>query len=189
MKFTNRKGTLRLYDGTATTPYYFIIKFDDGNFTGPLGQAKTEEILILQRNRISADMHYIEGGDDVVMEPLPVTFSLPLEDTAITTDLLDWLEMGGTVSGQTVVTTKEDTKRDGTNYNPAFADTTKVAYNVEFILDGETDICWHYNEIYFDLSKQNISESEDGVTLTLEGMWYGTVTRDTAFTSGADVTA
>lgn len=188
MKFTNRKGTLRLYDGTST-PYYLELKFDDGNFTFPLGQAKTEEELILQRNTMSSDAHYIEGGDDVVMEPLPLTFSFFLEDTTITTYLLAWLEMGGTVNGNTVVTTKEDTKRDGSNNNPAFADATKDTWNVEYFLDGSTDICWHFNEVYFAVNKQNVSESEEGVTVTLEGMWYGTVTRDTEFTSGTDVTA
>ena len=69
----------------------------------------------------------------------------------------------------------------------AFADTTKMTCNVEYLLDGSTDICWHYNEVLFPLDQQSISEAEDGVTVSLNGMCYGTVVRDAAFTTGTSV--
>jgi len=198
MKFTNKKGKLRLYDG-AGTPYYLEIDFDAGDFSGPLGQAKTEEILVLDRNNMTGDAHYIEGGDDRIMEPFPITFSAFVVDKTQCKYLLDWLEQmsngdsaspvqsSSTVNSKTLTSTKEDTQRDGSNNNPAFRDGTKMCSNVEYRLDGSADIVWHYNEVNFPLDQQSLSEAEDGVSISLNGMCYGTVTRDTGFTSGSNV--
>jgi hypothetical protein len=184
-KFTNRKGALRLYDSTAT-PFYLELIFDKGDFSGPLGIPKTEEILVLNRGVYDANAHYIEGSDARVMEPFEITFSALIEDTTITTYLLDWLE-GNTVNSNTIVTTKADTQRARSVASPAFADTNKKCSNVEYFLDGSTDIVWHYNEVYFELSDQIITEGEEEVAVALKGLCYGTVTRDTEFTSGTNV--
>ena len=192
MKFTNKKGKLRLYDGTAT-PFYLELDFDVGDFSGPLGIPKTEEQLILDRGNATADAHYIQGSDNKIMEPFAVTFSAFVVEKTQCGYLLDWLEAladgGGSpaVNSNTLVTIKQDTQRDGSNNTPAFADTSKMVSNVEYRLDGTANIVWHYNEVYFDLSEQSLSEAEDGVTISLNGMCYGTVTRDTAFTTGTSV--
>ena len=191
-KFTNKSGKIRLYDGTAT-PFFLEADFDLGDFSGPLGIPKTEEILVLDRGNANADAHYIEGADDKIMEPFPITFSAFVVDKTQCGYLLDWLEAmadgGGSpaVNSNTLVTTKEDTQRDGANNTPAFADSSKMTSNLEYKLDGGTDIVWHYNEVLFELSEQSLSEAEDGVTVSLNGMCYGTVVRDTAFTAGATV--
>lgn len=191
-KFTNKKGKLRLYDGTATA-FYLSLDFDVGDFSGPIGIPKTEEILVLNRGNADADAHYVEGSDAPVMEPFAITFSAFIANNTQCLYLLDWLEAmqdgGGSpaVNSNTLVTTKEDTQRDGSNNSPAFADSTKMTCNVEYFLDGATDIVWHYNEVWFAIDQQSISEAEDGVTVSLNGMVYGTVVRDTAFTSGATV--
>ena len=193
MKFTNKSGKIRLYDGTPTTPFFLELDFDIGNFSGPLGVPKTEEQLILDRGNATADAHYIEGSDMRIMEPFPITFSAFVVEKTQCGYLLDWLEAmadgGGTpeVNSNTLVTTKGTTLRDGTNAAPAFADTTKMTSNVEYMLDGVADIVWHYNEIHFELSEQSISEAEDGVTVALNGMCYGTVVRDAAWSTGATV--
>jgi hypothetical protein len=185
--FTNRKGKLRLYDGTGT-PYYLEIDFDKGDFSGPIGIPKTEEILMLNRGVYDAHAHYIEGDDSKVMEPFDISFSCFIEDTTITTYLLDWLS-GNTVNGNTIATTKAGTQRARSVASPAFADSTKKCSNVEYLLNGAADICWHYNEVYFELSEQSISEGESEVAISLKGKCYGTIVRDTAFTAGTDVTA
>ena len=186
-KFTNRKGKLRLYDGTGT-PFYLELEFDNGDFSGPIGIPKTDEILVLNRGVYDSNAHYIEGSDEKVMEPFDISFSCIVEDTTITTYLLDWLE-GNTVNSNTIVTTKADTQRARSTASPAFSDSNKKCSNIEYILDGSTDICWHYNEVYFPLEEQSFSESDDGVTLSLKGKVYGTVVRNTENTSGTDVTA
>ncbi len=198
MKFTNKKGKLRLYDG-AGTPYYLEIDFDAGDFSGPMGAPKLEEQLVLDRGVMTADAHYINGPDDKIMEPFGVTFSALVVDKTQCGYLLDMLEQlsngdsaspvqsSGTVNSNTLTSTKEDTQRDGANNNPAFRDGTKMCCNIEYRLDGSTDIVWHYNEVLFPLDQQTLSEAEDSVTIGLNGMVYGTVTRDTAFTAGTTI--
>jgi len=189
-KFTNRKGKLRLVDGTASTPFYLELDFDLGDFSGPMGAPKTEEILVLDRGQASADMHYIEGSDEPLMAPVPITFSAFIVDKTQSIYLIDWIDVmnGGlsaTINSNTIVTTAEDTQRDGSNNNPAFVDSGKLLCNVEYKLDGGTDRCWHYNEIWLPADQQQISEAEDGVTIALNGQCYGTIVRDTAFTAAA----
>lgn len=193
MKFTNRQGSLRLYDGTGT-PFYLTLIFDSGDFSGPIGAPMTEEILVLNRGNMDANAHYIEGSDEALMAPFDISFSAFIEDTTITTDLLDWLKamtdaLATTVSGQTLVSTESDTQRDGAVNNPAFKDANKSLCNIEYFLDGAVDIVWHYNEVWFPPEQQSISEGDDGVTVSLTGQCYGTVVRDTGFTAGTDVTA
>jgi len=184
-KITQKKGTIRLYDSTAT-PIYLTMILDDG-FSGPLGIPYTEEQLVLNRGNMDANAHYIEGSDAAIMEPLDITFNMLAQDTVFFGYFLDWLE-GSEVHSTTIVTTKGDSQRDGSNANPAFADSSKKCCNVEYQLDVATDIVWHYNEVWFDLSTMTISEAEDGISIAVTGKWYGTVTRDTALTSGTDVT-
>ena len=196
MKFQARDGTVRLYDGTAT-PYYLELDFDNGDLSGPFGQPRQEEVLYLHRNVMDANAHYVKGSDEKLMSDLTLTFTATLEDSADTADLLDWIKAmndGGstTVSGQTVTSTKSDTQRDGSNNNPAFADSNKMTCNVEYLLDSAsgTDIHHTWNEVYFPADEQTITEAADGVTISLTGHIYGTITYDTSgFTSGTDVQA
>ena len=190
MKFTNRRGKLRLLDGTGT-PFYLELGFDTGDMNAPLGVPSTEEQLVLHRGTFDANAHYIEGGDAPVMEPVDVGFSIVVEDTTITTYLLDWLE-GNTVNSNTIVTTKGTTERTNSIATPAFADTSKKTCNLEILWDASatgTDLGYQYNEVYFALNDQKIAEAEDGVTITFAGKCYGTIARLAAFTAGTDVTA
>ena len=187
MKFTNRKGKIRLYDGTTGVngPYYLELKFDLGDFSGPIGVSETEEILVLDRGVMTSDAHYIEGGDDKVMEPNELSFSALLEDTSITENLLDWIE-GNTVNDKTIVDTKGTSIRKNVT-NPIFADANKRCSNLEYKLDGAADLVWKYLEVHFPIAEQSISESDDGVTIALKGKCYGLISRDTAWTAGQSV--
>ena len=191
-KFTNRKGKIRLLDGTGT-PWHLEIDFDLGDFSGPVGIPKTDEILVLDRNQATADMHYIEGGDDKIMAPFPITFSALVVDKTQCLYLHDWIDvmnglLSATINSNTIVTTAEDTQRDGANNNPPFADATKLLCNLQYKLDGpSTDLTFLYTEIWFPADQQSISEAEDGVTISLNGQCYGTVTRGTAWVAGSTV--
>jgi len=193
-KKTMKNAKLRLYDGTAT-PFYLEVDLDVGDYSGPLGQPRTEEQLVLDRGNMNANAHYIEGPDDKLMEPVPVSFSVLIRDDQQTINILDWLAGmwdGGTtqVNVHTLATTKQDTKRDGTNFNPAFADSNKLTCNIEYLIEtGATDLGLKYAEVLLPLDQQPIGESAEGITLKLSGMCYGTVTRITGFTAGTDVEA
>ena len=187
MKFTNRKGKIRLYDGTTGVngPYYLELKFDLGDFSGPIGVSETEEILVLDRGVMTSDAHYIEGGDDKVMEPNELSLSALLEDTSITENLLDWIE-GNTVNDKTIVDTKGTSIRKNVT-NPIFADANKRCSNLEYKLDGAADLVWKYLEVHFPIAEQSISESDDGVTIALKGKCYGLISRATAWTAGQSI--
>ena len=193
-KKTNREAKLRIYDGTGT-PYYLQFELDSGDFNGPMGQPRQEEQLVLNRGSMDSNAHYVKGSDEPLLEPLPVSFSLPVRDDDQTINILDLLTAGQdggstTVNSNTVTTTKEDTQRDGSNNNPAFADTNKLTFNIEYLIEtGGTDLGLKYAEVFFPLEQQSISEAEDGIILNLSGMCYGTITRITSFTAGTDVEA
>ena len=146
-KKTQRDAKIRWYDGTAT-PFYLEFDLDSGDFSGPLGDPKTEEILVLDRGKATADMHYIEGPEDALMAPLDVTFTTVITDGALTTYILDWLAamndgLTTTPNSNTLVSTQQDTQRDGANNNPAFADSNKSTCNVEYLIElGGTDLGW-----------------------------------------------
>lgn len=198
-KFTNKKGKLRLYDGTAT-PWYLEIDFDGGDFSGPMGIPKAEEILVLDRQKLTEDAHYITGSDEKLVEPVAITFTAMIVDLPQCLMLLDFLEQlsngngaspivsAGAVNLHTLTTTKGTTMRDGVTFSPAFEDGSKMACNLEYRLDGPTtDIVWKYNEVMFPLGEQSISEAEDAVTISINGQCHGTITRGTAFTTGTSI--
>ena len=192
MKVTSKNGKIRLIDGTAT-PIYLEIDFDTGEFNGPMGTPKVEEILVLDRGDITADFHYIEGSDEKRMAPVTITFSAFVVDKTQCGYLLNWLaecsngdsasppQATNAINANTLTSTKEDTKRDGTNFNPAFRDGTKLASNVDFKMDMSTDVIFHYNEVWFPLDEQMIAEAEDGTRISLTGYVYGTITTDATF--------
>lgn len=192
--FTNKQGKIRLYDGTAT-PYYLELAFDAGDFDGPLGIPMVEEKLILDRGNVVSGVHYIEGSDDKIMEPLALSFSGMLRDTASTTYLKAWLDALNdgattTVNSHTLTTTKGTTQRVSGVANPTFADSLKIACNVEVLWNTSgTDFGLKYAECLFVKSEQKIKESADGVVVSFSGQCYGTITDSSAFTSGTNVTA
>ena len=193
-KTTHKDAKIRLYDSTAT-PLYLELDFDVGNFTGPIGTPKTEELLQLDRGKATSDMHYIEGPDNAMMTPVPVSFGYFLQNVVQQTYLIHWLTamndgLTQTVNSHTLETTETDSQRDGSNANPAFADSNKSTCEVEWLSDtGGTDFGWKYTGVLFLLDQQTFTEAESDITLTLNGLCYGTITALTEFTSGTSVEA
>ena len=189
MKNTKQNAKIRLYDG-AETPYYLELDLDPGELSGPAGAPLTEEILVLDRGNMTADAHYIEGPDDKLMEPVPVTFSAVITDAAQTVYLLDWLaamndNLATTVNGNTLTSTIGDSQRNGAVNNPAFADANKEVCNIEYLITmSGADLGWKYMEVRFPMDQIQISEGDDAITVSLNGMCYGTITRLTGFTAG-----
>lgn len=192
MKNTKQNAKIRLYDG-AETPYYLELDLDPGDLSGPAGAPLTEEILVLDRGNMTADAHYIEGPDDKLMEPVPVTFSAIITDAAQTVYLLDWLaamndNLATTVNGNTLTSTIGDSQRNGAVNNPAFADANKEVCNIEYLITmSGADLGWKYMEVRFPMDQIQISEGDDAITVSLNGMCYGTITRLTGFTAGTSV--
>ena len=168
---------------------YYEVPFASMDFSGPFGRAKTDEILILNRNKMDAKAHYIEGIDNKIYEPHPITFSAIIDDTYNRTRLMDALQCANPGADQwtsTGTTTKGNTKNDGTNSNPAFVEAAKKCVNVQMLFygkylsgtsGGKSKYGWAYYEVYFPPTEQTFAEAEDGVVMTLNGGCYGVIER------------
>jgi len=184
---------IRLYDGTATTPLYLEVDLEPGDFNGPLGISRQEEILVLNRGRMDAHAHYRKGPDDKLMEPQAVSFTIRITDSAQTVNIRNWIRamndaLATQVNSQTLVSTQGKTKRDGTNFNPVFADANKGTCDIEYLIEtGAADLGLKYAEVYFPADQVPLAEAEDAITLTLAGLCYGTILDIEAFTTGTDV--
>jgi len=163
---------------------YFDVVFAGMDFSGPLGRPKTEEQLVLNRGTVDAYAHYIEGPHGPMYEPMEISFSCLLDTTANKDKILKALECANPGADRwtsTGVTSKGTTKNDGTNYNPAFADTNKKTVNVQILWDtagsGAVPFGLAYYESYFHLEQQSFSESEDAIILACKGAAYGVIER------------
>lgn len=185
----HKDGQMRLYSGTTGGRYYLELLFTDASFNAPTMRKKTEERFILDRGVMDFHAHYVQGGDDPIMEPLPLTVSLKVNDTTSGVSYLDEWFRGGLVNLRTIVSTKGYSQNDGTNTNPSFVDSTKKCFNVECIWDTTgTDLGYRWAEVYFTPDERTITEGEDGVTINLNGQIYGTIARIGTFTTATDVT-
>lgn len=186
----HKDGTLRLLRGSGSSSgktYYYELLFTDANLSAPTMRKKTEERLVMDRGVVDSHAHYVQGGDDPQMEPLPFTISCKINDTTSSVSYLDEWFRGGSVNAHPAAvlkTAKGDTTIKSGVSNPKFADSTKICSNVECIWDGSTDLGYKWAETYFSPGEQTIAEGEDGIVLNLNGMIYGTITRIATFTSG-----
>ena len=157
---------------------YFELKFAGMDFNGPMGRPLTAEELVLNRNRMDSYGHYVKGPDDVIYQPLEIGFSCLIDDTYNKNYIMLALECGNPNTGTwTSVGTnaKGTTKNDGSNDNPAFADSNKKAVNLQVLWTGDNPVGFAYYETYFPPESVNINESEDGIILAVQGGVYGVI--------------
>lgn len=158
---------------------YFEVKFASMDFNGPLGRPLTQEELVLNRGKVDAYAHYIEGSDDVIYQPLAVSFSCILDDTynreyVKKALICDNPNTGTWTSAGT--TSKGTTQNDGSNNNPAFVDSSKKTINLQMKWAGNTyNVGLAYYEVYFAPEEITWSESEDGLILTASGGVFGVI--------------
>jgi hypothetical protein len=192
--YIGKKGTFRLYDGTGT-PFYLEFVYDQMDFNGVMGRARPEEILVLDRGTLNSNVHYVQGTDEPILEPVDISISCRLDDTTMRQRLRDALNIDSAatwdVDGDTWVTTKGTTtllSSTGSSVTtPTFADTAigKRCVNVEILWDeGSSDIGVKYAEVYFPAAEQKIAEAADSLTVSLSGKVYGAITEITSFTAG-----
>jgi len=195
--YTNKQGELRIYDGTSPTPYYISICFDGGDFSAPEGRQRPEEKLILHRGRADSSCPpvYIQGTDEPILEPLELSFSIRIQNSTTAHDKI--LAALSNISGTSPWTVGTDnwtsakgtstlTAGDGTTFtDPEFADSSKVAVNVEILWTlNSVAVGRRYEAVYFPPDQVSLEESEDGVTLNCTGLIYGAISQITSFTTG-----
>jgi len=192
MKFTNKDGELRLCDATAGATKYCGVYFTQGDFTFPIGREKVEEILTLNRGNYDASASYHEGPDDVILEPLPISFSFLLEDTSMTNKMVSMISGVTVIQGTTLTSTKGTGPvliiQHSAVSTTTFADTSKVTWDIEVMWDTSgTDYGWRLAEVYFPPGQQTITEGPDGVVLSANGLWYGGGNTLAAFRGGTQI--
>lgn len=158
---------------------YHEVIFAQMDFSGPLGRPMTEEQLVLNRGEVDSHAHYKEGPDDKLCEPVEVGWSCLISathrdyvKTALECgdpDTANWSATG--------TSTKGDTKNDGANANPSFADSNKKAVNIQVLFDDGSGfpIGLAYYECNFPLIDQGLAESPDQILLTCKGGCYGVI--------------
>jgi len=161
---------------------FFEVIFANMDFSGPLGRSLTEEILVLNRAKMDSNAHYIEGSDEKLFEPVPISFSALLDDTVNRLALRLALicdNPSSTYWTATGTSTKGNSMNDGTNANPTFADSSKKTVNVQMIWDtGRSagyDVGEAYYEVFFDEKDITFKEDENGVTVNCSGLCYGVI--------------
>lgn len=183
-QYTFHDGELRLYDGTSGTPFMFKVKFMNADPQIPVGRPRPDQILFLDRGRVSTDMIYHRGPDNVIFEPVQTTFSAWLTESINRTALEQALRCG-TINADNWVTTKGSTQIEGATLQAFAGDTSMKTVNVELIYYGQTDnVGKKMTEVAFP--PQNIqfgAATPDGILITCQGLIYGDITDITGFTS------
>lgn len=163
----------------AVDGQYFEVVFAAMDFSAPMGRAKTEEVLVLNRGNSDACTHYVEGGDGAIFEPISITFSCLIDDTCNKDYIFNALNCGNAGIDRWMangVTSKGTTKNDDTNYNPQFKDSSKKTVNIQMIWEGlDSAVGYAYYEVFFPESDQSFSEAEDSVNLSCNGGCYGKI--------------
>ena len=195
MIFKHKDGELRIYSGTtaqskATYPMYIQVLFTDASLSFPLGRGRPEELLNMDRGNFDTNASYSEGSDEPIVNPLPFTFTGKIDDQTYTGYLLDWLSGVTRINNSDLPTSKASsgvTVSTSTVTLKAFADGVKTAYDAEVLWDGSTDYGFKVKEIYFPPDQQTLAEGDDNVSLSVNGLIYGRITRMAAFTSGTTI--
>ena len=200
--------------GKSGVTHHIQILFSEMNFTAPIARAHSIETLIMDRGMFSSDAHMINGNDVPRYSPIDISFNCRVADITNTQYLNDWLSgvtssfvashysEGNliTEAGDDLITEASDNllwedsfelysfkaKSDGIDDNtlPEFKDVKKSAYRVETLWENNLGYGFRYDEVYFPVEKQLISESKDTITFNCSGRCYGPITRITSFTSG-----
>jgi len=156
----------------------FEMKFAAMDFEGPIGRPLQAEILKLNRQTMGSEAHYVKGPDDVIYQPMPISFSCFIDTVYNDVSLLAALACGNPNYGtwtSTGTTTKGDTKNDGSNSNPAFVDSNKKTVNTQILWTGSNPIGLAYYETYYPEEGIKITESEEGIKLSAAGGVYGVI--------------
>ena len=107
VNYQGRDGELRLYDktqggaGASGTPWMMIVKFEQMDFQAAW-QARPEQLVRLDRQRITDDAHLQLGSDEIMYQPVDVSFSFNMsaleKDALLQFVGLDWSQIGHTTT-------------------------------------------------------------------------------------------
>ena len=182
-QYSFHDGELRIYDGTAT-PFCYRIKFVQTDPQVPANRPRAEQRLILDRGRISSDMKYVKGPEDVVLAPIDFTFAAKL-DEALNRNSLWQALICGTVGSHNWVTTAGTSQVSGVTLKKFDNDAAMQLVNVEIRYTGATTN-WgrRLKEVFFPPEMILFGPADpDGIGFSATGRIYGPITSMSAFTT------
>lgn len=221
INFEGRDGELRFLDksqagaGASGTPRGLRVTFEsmDLSITPP---SRPPELSREDRERLTADAHYVVGSEMNLLDPSDVSFSAVLStgetDAILQMVGMQWAgeegtskstwQVKGTPSGGFVSTKARGLSGDGLYIGgridgkgsaiqlPDFADQKKVAVDIEVTWvtrAGASAYGLRLKEVHFPPEAQRVGEAADQVTISLTGRMYGEYQRITAFSRLMDV--
>lgn len=177
--------------GYAIDTQYFEVPFVQMDFKCPEGRPRPEETLVLDRENINDGTisagHYVVTSERPIEEGVQTSFTAMIDDTTNRTALRDALEVGNPGSanwGSAGTSTKTDTTYidiDGnTAATSAFVDTDKKTCAIQVIWNAQSETATSrigraLNEVYIHPSDVEIAESEEGVTMSINGTVFGSI--------------
>jgi hypothetical protein len=200
--YTERRTTMRILDGTPTTPQYIVIPFVQAGMTVPINRPRPEPEPVLNRGQLDTYAHYVRRDDTELMAPLAMTgFSANLDEQfakivihAMSNpyNATPWL-----VSTATFITAAGTgasilNGTGGSFAPPQFTDDPThrrvvVEHRVDGVVTGVNATVWRHEEVYFP---PHLLTVQLGQRVVLSGTYwtYGKITMLTAFTTGVDRT-
>ena len=181
--YTLMDGELRIYDGT-TTPFCYQVKFIMADPQIPAGRQRPEQRLVIDRNRASSSMRYSKGPDDVIFEPIEMSFTARLDEKVNRNSLWQAL-VAGTVGSHNWITTKGTSQLESVTLPGFDRDTNLKTVNVEILYTGATTN-WgrKMKEVFFDPARITFGPADqDGLSFSATGQIYGPITSISSFTT------
>lgn len=172
---------------------FFEVPFVQMDFKCPEGRPRPEEMLILDRENLSTDMHFLATSERPVTEGVQMSFTAMLDDTTNRQALRDALEVGNPGSANwsnAGTSTKTDTTYldvDGNSITtPAFVDTDKKTCAIQVLWASQSGTATSrigraLNEVYIHPSEVEFAEAEEGVTVSINGTVFGSIEEITQF--------
>lgn len=197
--FSGRDAILRVYDETPNTPLYVVATFT-GDFSGPLGRARAEEVPQISQGKADADYHHIVLTDAAIFAPVEISFGGKLHQTDATDDLLIALsnpfddatwQPGGTSTFVGVTTLGSVANASGTSTTlkpPVDAVTAAALVNIEVLWAGDAGWGLKYAGCFFPPNQIEISKGDEAEsTFQATGLCYGAISKITSFTTGTEI--
>jgi hypothetical protein len=199
--FTHRRTSLRIYDGTPTTPQYITIPFVQPGEQFPLNRPRATQEVRLNRDTLDSSTHFIRTSDAALVNPVLCTFTAWLDEQlarAVLAALSNpfhaapWLVSTATFltasgTGASILNGAGGSFKPPTFTDDPWHQRVHVETRLDGVVSGTNAMVIRHEECYFPPDLQQLQLGE--TTLLSSTYWiYGKMTQLTAFSTGVDRT-
>ena len=202
--YYGKRGELRIYSGEPDGlggVFYFRVAFAQMDFNAPLGRPRPDQLPVTDRGGVNRQAHYIQGPDDIILQPLNITFTANLDTEVNQQDLVRALSNPHRVNPWTVGGVSwANTNGTSFLYNGCGSAVSvplpddplhdRVDLAVLWRQDcdvGAQDAGFVYREVWFAPQQITVRETATAVQIAATGWWYGAISQVEAFPAGTAV--